>query len=106
VENGVSFVYGDGKQSRSLQRKGGNTAWQQMGIEGSGSIEIFAIDLQSSLMLCLAWLKTSRGPTKSRASMPGCSVNNTLIMGMESVAAMVATEWLLRYSEVLGKWFE
>lgn len=24
--------------------------------------------------------------------MPGCSVNNTLMMGMESVAAMVATE--------------
>jgi hypothetical protein len=64
------------------------------------------IDLQSSLMLCLAWLKTSRGPTKSRASMPGCSVNNTLMMGMESVAAMVATELLLRYSEVLRKWFE
>jgi hypothetical protein len=28
--------------------------------------------------------------------MPGCSVNNTLMMGTESVAAMVATEWLLR----------
>jgi hypothetical protein len=77
-----------------------------MGIEESRSIEISVIDLQSSLMLCLAWLKTSRGPMKSRASMPGCSVNNTLMMGMESVAAMVATEWLLRYNEVLGKWFE
>jgi hypothetical protein len=89
-----------------LQKEGGNAAWQQMGIEGSESIEISAIDLQSSLMLCLAWLKTSRGPTKSRASMPGCSVNNTLMMGMESVAAMVATEWLLRCSKGLGKWFE
>jgi hypothetical protein len=56
-------------------------------------------------MLCLAWLKTSRGPTKSRASMPGCSVNNTLMMGTESVAAMVATEWLLRCSGVLPEWF-
>ena len=54
-------------------------------------------------MLCLAWLKTSRGPTKSMASMPSCSVNNTLMMGMESVAAMVATEWLLWCSEDLGK---
>ena len=57
-------------------------------------IEIETRHLHSSLMLCLAWLKTSRGPTKSRAAMPGCSVNNTLMMGMESVAAMVATEWL------------
>jgi hypothetical protein len=77
-----------------------------MGIEGSGSIEIYAIDLQSSLMLCLAWLKTSRGPTKSRASMPGCSVNNTLMIGMESVVAMVATEWLLRCSVVRGELVE
>ncbi len=45
-------------------------------------------------MLCLADFKTSRGPTKSRASMPGCSVNNTLMIGTESVVAMVATEWL------------
>ncbi len=103
--NVVSFVC-DGRQGRSLQRAGGNAPWQQMGMEGSVSIEIFAIDLQSSLMLCLAWLKTSRGPMKSRASMPGCSVNNTLMMGMESVAAMVATEWLLRCSEVIGKWVE
>jgi hypothetical protein len=27
--------------------------------------------------------------------MPACSVNNTLMIGTESVAAMVATEWLL-----------
>lgn len=73
-----------------------------MGIEGLEAIEISAIDLQSSLMLCLAWLRTSSGPTKSRASMPSCSVNNTLMMGTESVAAMVATEWLLCGGDVVG----
>jgi len=78
---------------------------RQRAIEGIGFIEISAIDLQSSLMLCLAWLNTSRGPTKSSASMPSCSVNNTLMMGMESVAAMVATEWFLRSSDVCVKWF-
>ena len=52
--------------------------------------------LHSSLMLCLAWVKTSRGPTKSMASMPACSVNNTLMIGTESVAAMIATGCLCR----------
>jgi hypothetical protein len=79
-----------------------------MGIDRLKAIEISAIDLQSSLMLCLAWLRTSSGPMKSRASMPGCRVNNTLMMGTESVAAMVATEWLLRCSDGSGRviWIE
>ena len=57
-------------------------------------IEIETRHLHSSLMLCLAWLKTSRGPAKSKVSMPACIVINTLMIGTESVADMVATEWL------------
>jgi hypothetical protein len=64
-------------------------------IEGLKPIKLRKKDLQSSLMLCLAWVKTSRGPTKSMASMPGCSVNNTLMTGIESVVAMVATDRVL-----------
>ncbi len=46
----------------------------------------------ASLGLCLALVKTSNGPTKSKAFMPAWSVNNTLIIGMDSVAAMIAVE--------------
>jgi hypothetical protein len=71
-----------------------NVGYWRIYIAQLRSIELETTHLQSSLMLCLAELKTSRGPAKSKMSMPACNVNNTLMIGTESVADMVATEWL------------